>query len=97
MANRFFVSPSPHVHSDNSTVRIMADVLVALLPALVVSVRVFGWNVLAVTATSVAACVLFEFLIQKFVVKGGLTVNNLPPPVPACSMQSTIPRTLPSG
>ena len=95
MANRFFVSPSPHVHSDNSTVRIMADVLVALLPALVVSVRVFGWNVLAVTATSVAACVLFEFLIQKFVVKGGLTVNNLSAAVTGMLLAFNLPANIP--
>ena len=95
MANRFFASPSPHVHSDASTSRIMADVLVALLPALVVSVWVFGWNVLAVTATSVAACVLFEFLIQKFVVRGALTVNNLSAAVTGTLLAFNLPSDIP--
>ena len=36
MANQFFVAPSPHVHSAESTTKIMRDVVIALLPALVV-------------------------------------------------------------
>ena len=45
MANKLFVSPSPHVQSTQSTASIMRDVVIALLPALVVSVVVFGLNV----------------------------------------------------
>lgn len=37
MANKFFVAPSPHVHSAQSTRSIMRDVLIAMLPALAVS------------------------------------------------------------
>ena len=54
MANQFFVAPSPHVHSAESTTKIMRDVVIALLPALVVSALLFGWSVLGVTALSVA-------------------------------------------
>ena len=50
MANQFFVAPSPHVHSAESTTKIMRDVVIALLPALVVSALLFGWSVLGVTA-----------------------------------------------
>ncbi|MFG6354358.1 MAG: RnfABCDGE type electron transport complex subunit D, partial [Alistipes sp.] len=52
MANKFFVSPSPHVHGDTTTRGIMADVILALIPALVVSTWVFGFNVLLITAVS---------------------------------------------
>lgn len=55
----------------------MLDVLIALVPALAVSTLVFGWLVLFYTAVSVAACILFEYLIQRFMIKGPLTVNNL--------------------
>ena len=76
MANKLIVSPSPHVQSSQSTASIMRDVVIALMPALVVSVVVFGLNVLFVTALSVLSCVLFEYLIQKFVVKGACTISN---------------------
>ena len=95
MANRFFVSPSPHVHGEMSTVRIMSDVIIALLPALVVSIRVFGWGALLVTAVSVVSCVLFEFLIQKFIVRGPLTVNNLSAAVTGMLLAFNLPVNIP--
>ena len=58
MANKFFVSPSPHVHGSQSTQKIMADVIIALLPAFCVSVAVYGWEVLSLAAVSIASCVL---------------------------------------
>lgn len=76
MDKKLIVSPSPHVHGKESTSRLMLDVLIALAPAFLVSVWVFGLKVLLVTAVSVACCVLFEFLIQKYLLKGKLTVNN---------------------
>ena len=95
MANKFFVSPSPHVHSDYSTVRLMGDVVIALLPALMVSVRVFGWNVLAITAVSIASCVLLEFLVQKYLVKGPVTVCNLSAVVTGLLLAMNLPANIP--
>ena len=48
MANRTIVASAPHIHSDLSTTRLMGDVIIALLPALAVSVYVYGWSVLAI-------------------------------------------------
>jgi len=56
------VSSSPHVHSATTTQTIMRDVLIALTPALVMSVIFFGLRALTVTAVSVAACYGFEKL-----------------------------------
>ena len=95
MANRFFVSPAPHIHSDFSTTRLMSDVVIALLPALMVSVRVFGWNVLAITAVSIASCVLLEFLVQKYLVKGPVTVNNLSAVVTGLLLAMNLPANIP--
>ena len=95
MANRFFVSPAPHVHSDYSTARLMGDVVIALLPALMVSVRVFGWNVLAITAVSIASCVLLEFLVQKYLVKGPVTVCNLSAVVTGLLLAMNLPANIP--
>lgn len=52
----------------------MLWVIVALLPAYAVSVVAFGWGALITTAISVAACVLFEWLITKFVLKQKPTI-----------------------
>ena len=59
------ISSSPHVHSPVTTRTIMRDVLLALLPALVGSVVLFGLRALMVTLISVAGCVFFEWLWDK--------------------------------
>ena len=56
------ISSSPHVHSSTTTQTIMRDVLIALVPAMVMAVWVFGLRALTVTAVSVAACYGFEKL-----------------------------------
>lgn len=56
------VSSSPHIRSDETVRQIMLDVVIALLPALVVSIFVFGWRALILTVVSVCACIFFEWL-----------------------------------
>ena len=60
MENYLYVSPSPHIHSSDSISKNMYGVLIALVPAFLVSLYFFGLGALIVTATSVVACVLFE-------------------------------------
>ena len=55
------ISSSPHVHSPVTTRTIMRDVLIALCPALVLSIYFFGFRALTVTLVSMAACVFFEW------------------------------------
>ena len=74
--NKLVVSPSPHVHSGLSTAQCMYSVLIALIPAFVVSLYYFGLDALIVTTTSVAACVLFEYLIQRFLFKKPSTIAD---------------------
>jgi electron transport complex protein RnfD len=95
MANRTIVASAPHVHGDLSTTRLMGDVIIALLPALAVSVYVFGWSVLTVTAVSIGCCVLFEFLIQKFLVKGKQTITNLSAVVTGLILAMNLPAGIP--
>ncbi len=88
------VSHGPHVRSGNTTQRIMLDVIIALLPALVASVVIFGWRALAVTALCVACCVFFEWGFEKLckrentaadlsaAVTGILLAFNLPVGIP---------------
>ena len=95
MANKLIVAPAPHVQTSQSTACIMRDVVIALLPALVVSTIVFGVDVLRVTAISVAACVVFEFLIQKFFVNGPLTISNWSAVVTGVLLAFNLPASIP--
>jgi len=63
------VSPSPHVYSEESVPKLMYGVIWALLPAFLVSVFYFGLGMIIVTGVSVISCILFEYLIQKFILK----------------------------
>lgn len=69
MENKLIVSLSPHVHSGDSIQRNMYGVLIALIPALLVSFFVFGLGAIIVTLTSVAACLFFEWAITKYILK----------------------------
>ena len=66
---KLVVSLSPHAHGTDSVERNMYGVIIALLPALLVSFWFFGIGSVIVTATSVAACVLLEWAISKYILK----------------------------
>ncbi len=74
--NLLNISGSPHVHSDESTKKIMWRVNLALVPALLVAIAYFGINALLVSLISVAACVLFQWLIEKFILKVPSTIAD---------------------
>ena len=59
------VSLSPHVRSGATTRRIMLDVCLALLPAVIFAVYWFGFGVLLTVLLSVASAILGEFLMEK--------------------------------
>ena len=69
MSNLLTVSPSPHVYSHDSVRKIMYRVVYAMIPALLWSVFIFGPDALKVTLIAVVACLAFEFLIQKYLMK----------------------------
>ncbi|MDR2139219.1 MAG: RnfABCDGE type electron transport complex subunit D [Tannerella sp.] len=76
MEKQFMISQSPHIHSGDNIRKNMYTVLVALLPALLVSVYFFGPDALTVTAVSVAACVSCEYLIQRFLFREKTTIGD---------------------
>ena len=54
----------------------MYDVIIALIPAFLVSLYVFGINALIVTAAAVVSCLLFEYLIQRYLLKTNVTIAD---------------------
>lgn len=67
---------SPHIHGGDSISRKMWDVIIALIPALLVSLYFFGLGSLLVTSVSIASCVLFEYLIARFLLKQESTLRD---------------------
>lgn len=94
MDNKLIVSSSPHINSPVKTKNIMIDVIIALIPALIASVIIFGPRALIVSGVSVLACVLAEYISRKVmkrentvgdfsaVVTGLLLAFNLPSGIP---------------
>ena len=69
MENKLIVSPSPHIHSGDSIERNMYHVLLALIPAFLVALYVFRLDALIITLSAVVFCVLFEYVIVKYLMK----------------------------
>lgn len=76
MDKLFKVSPSPHIHGNKSVESLMFGVVLALLPALSVSVFYFGVGAILVTLISVTSCLLFEYLIQILILKTKPTITD---------------------
>ncbi len=95
MGNLLNVSPSPHAHGKETTQKLMFGVAVALLPALFTSIFYFGWGAVIVTSVSVASCLLFEYLIQKFLFKKPMTITDGSALVTGLLLAFNVPSNLP--
>ena len=94
MQKNLTVTSSPHLRSPRSTRSIMQEVCLALAPAGIAGVVLFGWNALAIIITSVLSCVVSEYAFQRFshkkvligdwsaVVTGLLLAYNIPANAP---------------
>ena len=67
--DKMIVSPSPHLHAKASTASIMRDVVIALSPAIIVSILFYGWSEILVLAVSAVSCVALEWLIARYLMK----------------------------
>lgn len=92
---QLIVSPAPHAHSGDSVRKNMLLVIAALLPVYVVSVIEFGWGALITTAISVAACVAFEWLIAKFILKQKPTICDCSAILTGLLLAFNLPSNLP--
>ena len=71
------VSSSPHIRAARNTQGIMLDVIIALLPAAVAGVIIFGLNALFIILTCVISAVLSEFIFNKVVKKRNTIIEYL--------------------
>lgn len=73
----------------------MRDVIIALCPALLVSILFYGWSELLVIAVSVASCVLIEWAVTKFLMKAPCTISDLSAVVTGVLLAMNLPATTP--
>ena len=76
MDNKLYVSASPHFRANSSTRKIMLDVIIALIPATIASVIIFGPLSLMLVGICVSTCVICEYISRK-VMKRDTTVGDL--------------------
>lgn len=93
--NRLTISGSPHLHGHDSIPGIMYGVVIAMVPAMLVSAYFFGLDALRVMAVSVLACLLFEYLIQKYLLKGPLTITDGSAVITGILLAFNVPSNLP--
>ena len=85
---------SPHIRSGRTTQSVMLDVIIALCPALIASVVIYGFRALLLTCVSVIVCVLLEFVWEKLM-KLPVTVSDLSAVVTGMLLAFNVPVGLP--
>lgn len=93
MDNKLYVSSSPHFRSDATTRKIMLDVIIALLPATIASVIIFGPLSLMLVGVCVSACVICEYISRKVMKRKG-TVGDLSAVVTGLLLALNLPVTI---
>ena len=94
MNERLTVSASPHVRSHSTTRGIMLDVIIALVPAGIISIVYYGFRALLLILFSVLFSVLFEYLSRK-IMKRTNTIGDLSAVVTGLLIAYNVPSTLP--
>ncbi len=92
---KLIISPAPHIHGGDSVSKNMTGVIIALVPALLVALYFFGLGALIVTLTAVIACVLFEYLIQRYLIKGENTILDGSAALTGLLLAFNLPSNLP--
>ena len=88
------VAYQPQVRTDTDTRRIMMDVIIALMPALIVAIFQFGWRPLGVAMTSMLSAVFFEWAYRKLMKKSN-TIGDCSAAVTGLLMAMTMPPSSP--
>lgn len=94
MNKNLILASSPHIHSGRSTSRIMLDVIIALCPAAIAGVVIFGLRALLVLAVTIGACVGFEALFN-LIIKREQTIGDLSAIVTGLLLGMNLPANIP--
>ncbi|MGF7399052.1 RnfABCDGE type electron transport complex subunit D [Thermoanaerobacterium thermosaccharolyticum] len=94
MENKLYVTSSPHLRSEDSVERIMLDVVIALMPALIAGIIIFGIRALFITVLCVAFSVATEAIIQILTHKE-VTINDFSAVVTGILLAFNLPVSIP--
>jgi len=92
--NRFIVSSSPHIRSDETISSIMLDVIIALSPAFIAGAYFFGYRAILITLVSIISCVAAEYIWQK-TCKKPITISDWSAVVTGMLLAFNMPVTVP--
>ena len=95
MKNKLVVSPSPHIHSGDTIEKNMYGVLIALVPAFIVSLYVFGFDAFILTLASVLFCIITEYTVQRFMFKKEPTIMDGSAVITGVLLAFNVPSNLP--
>lgn len=94
MENKLIVSSSPHIRSQESIDKIMRDVVIALLPAMIASIYYFRFGAIKVLVFAILGAVITEAIIQK-IMKKPVTINDWSAVVTGILLAFNIPASAP--
>lgn len=94
MNDKLIVSHSPHTAGNESISRIMLDVIIALVPALIAGCIIFGMRALIVTLTCVLSCTISEYIWCRLLKKPNST-HDLSAVVTGMLLAFNVPASLP--
>ena len=92
---KLIISLSPHAHGSDSVEKNMYGVVIALIPAIIVSLVYFGVGSAVVLSTSVASCVFFEWAISKYILKVKPSLSDGSAIVTGLLLAMNLPSNLP--
>lgn len=93
MNSKLYVSSSPHLHCNESTQKIMLDVIISLIPAFIASAFIFGLRAVFLVLITVVSCVLSEYLCRK-IMKRNNTIYDLSAVVTGILLAFNLPATI---
>lgn len=92
--NKLIVSSSPHIHSPDTTAGIMLDVIIALMPATIYGIILFGWRAAVIIAVSIISAILSEFIWNKLMKKEN-SLGDLSAALTGLLVGLNVPSTMP--
>lgn len=90
------ISAAPHMTSPVTTRDLMRGVVIALIPAILVALLIFGIGALKVIVTSIAACVLCEYLINRYLLKTADTISDYSAIITGILLAFNLPSNFPA-
>ncbi len=95
MSQLITISPSPHAHTSVTVSRLMTNVIIALIPAVLVALYCFGIGAAIVIVTSIVGCVAVEYLITRYMLHQKSSIGNMSAILTGLLLALNLPSNLP--